>query len=181
MSLRIGKTAVVAAIATLLLAGATTPAFAETGNRAANAGSGEASAEYVVNVGGQTVDLGEGGSATFGMVAANPGPASGSGISPMATYFGDCGSLTVTASAGVFHWSINMTCPATTFVGAFHVTDRNNGQSGGFTPAGPGFSGSAGTSRLHGHTYAGSLDGTAFLAGIPVAYTMPNNTAYKYP
>jgi len=30
------------------------------------------------------------------------------------------------------------------------------------------------------HTYMGTLSGTAFLLGVPVAYTMPNNTSYKY-
>lgn len=182
MSLRARRAAVGAAVAALLLAGSATPAFADTGIRAGGvaASGGADAAAYILNVDGQSVDVGEGESVSFGMVAETPTPVFTTVIKPNATYTSDCGTLTVTASAGVFHWKVNMTCPATSFAGTFSISDRNSGFSGGLVPASA-FSGSASTSRLHGHTYSGTLNGTAFLLGVPVAHTIANNTAYKYP
>lgn len=182
MSIQVRRAAVGAVAATLLLAGTAVPAFADTGTRAGGfvASSQTDAAEYVLDVDGQSVDLGEGDSASFGMVADSPTPAFGTGVRPNATYTSDCGTLTVTASSGVFYWKINMTCPATSFAGTFSISDRNSGFSGGLVPASA-FSGSASTSRYHGHTYSGTLNGTAFLLGVPVAHTVANNTAYKYP
>lgn len=161
----------------LAAAGGASPALA------ADAGSepGEeyfADAEYLLTVGGEQVTLSEGESTSFTM-AGGPAPEPGT-VMPKATYPSDCGTLTVTASNGVYSWGINMTCPATGFVGQFHITDLSSGLGGGFTPV-FGFSGSSPTSKLHGHRYTGTLTGTADLLGVIVAHTVPNATLYTYP
>jgi hypothetical protein len=90
------------------------------------------------------------------------------------------GTITVTASAGVYQWSVAMAIPATSFAGAFSITDLTSGFSGGSVPAAS-FSGSAPTSRLYGHRYSGTLTGVAFFLNVPVSTTGPNNTLYTYP
>lgn len=37
------------------------------------------------------------------------------------------------------------------------------------------------TSKLHGHTYSGTLTGNAVFSGVIVATVGPNATLYKYP
>ncbi|KHK96059.1 hypothetical protein LK09_17095 [Microbacterium mangrovi] len=156
----------------MVASGGTSTAYAAT--------SGSSSSQFQLDIGGQTVDISDGESVNVGMAALETSHVPRMLISPNATYSGNCGYLTVSASAGVFHWSITMTCPATTFSGSFSIIDTNNGQSGGLVST-TRFSGSAPTSRLHGHRYLGTLSGQALLLGVPVAATMPNNTSYKYP
>ncbi len=106
-------------------------------------------------------------------------PAAPGQVTPNATYPGDAGTLTVAASGAVHHYSIAMSIPATTFAGAFSITDLTSGLSGG-SAAVSGFSGSVTTSKLRNHRYSVTLTGTAFLLGAPVAGTVPNNTLYHY-
>lgn len=135
-------------------------------------------AEYLLELGGEVHTLHEGESVTFAMQripsAAVPGQ-----VTPRVVYPGDAGTLTVTGSGGSFHYSIAMSVPATSFTGAFNVTDVSHGLSGGTTLV-SGFSGSVPTSRLRGHRYSGVLTGTAFLVGVPVATVVPNYTLYTY-
>lgn len=146
---------------------------------AATAADPSTATVYTLNVNGQVVTLAEGQTAVYGMKLISS-PAAPGQVVPNVVYPGDAGTLTVTASAGVYHYSIAMSIPATTFVGFFGVADLTSGFSGGLTPEGA-FSGSAPTSRLHGHRYSGNLSGTAFFLGVSVATTVPNNTLYTYP
>lgn len=132
---------------------------------------------YELTIDGQTVAFAEGETVTVGMerIAPEPGPG---GISLFTVYSGNAGTLTVTASKGVFYYGIAMSIPVTTFAGVFTVASLTNGQSGGRTPVFA-FSGSIATSNLRGHTYSGVLEGTAFLLGAAVAKTMPNYTTFK--
>jgi hypothetical protein len=136
-------------------------------------------AVYTLNVNGQAVTLTEGQSVVYGMQRINS-PAALGHVSPNVTYPGDAGTLTVTASAGVYHYSVAMSIPATNFVGAFSTTDVTSGLSGGSVVELV-FAGSVPTSKLHGHRYSGTLTGEAFFLGAPVATTVPNNTLYTYP
>ncbi len=165
------KGIVLAALVAFLSVGAVAPS--------AMAAEPSTAAVYQLNIDGHVTTLTDGQTAVYAMqrIAA---PAVPGHVSPNVTYPGDGGTLTVTASAGVFHYSIAMSIPATTFAGFFGVTDLTSGLSGGLTPEST-FSGSAPTSKLHGHTYSGNLSGEAFFAGIPVATTAPNNTLYRYP
>ncbi|HEY0260235.1 MAG TPA: hypothetical protein VGC18_10325 [Lacisediminihabitans sp.] len=134
---------------------------------------------YQLDVNGQTTTLTEGQTAVFPMHLINSAATSGL-VTPNVVYPGDgSGTLTVTASAGVYHWSIDMHVPATEFIGSFYVTDLTSGFGGGAALA-TGFSGSAPTSKLHNHRYSGTLTGTASFLGIPVSTTGPNNTLYTY-
>jgi hypothetical protein len=145
---------------------------------AAMAAESSSATPYELKVGGQVVDLHEGETVVFQMQRINSSATPA--FSPNAVYPGDgTGTITVTASAGVYHWGIEMHIPVTSFVGAFHITDLTSGLSGGATPA-LAFSGSAPTSKLHGHKYSGTITGTAFLLGVAVAKTFPNNTTYTY-
>jgi len=135
-------------------------------------------AEYLLELGGETHVLQEGESATFAMRRVPSSAVPGQAM-PMVVYPGDAGTLTVTGSGGSFHYSIAMSVPATSFTGAFNVTDVSHGLSGGTTIV-SGFSGSVPTSRLRGHRYSGVLTGTAFLVGVPVATVVPNYTLYTY-
>jgi hypothetical protein len=73
-----------------------------------------------------------------------------------------------------------MNITVTNFVGAFGITDLTSGLGGGSVPELV-WAGSIPTSKLHGHTYSGTITGEAYFAGVPVAKTGPNNTTYKYP
>lgn len=159
----------------MVAAGGASPALAADAGPESVQGDSTGS-EYLLNVGGEEVSLSEGESATYTMVATTPDGE----IAPNATYPSNCGTLTVTASAGVYNYGINMTCPATDFVGHFGITDLTSGLSGG-NPLVLGFSGSIPTSKLHGHRYSGTLTGTAGFLGAIVSVVVPNNTLYTYP
>ncbi|WP_412875704.1 hypothetical protein ACL00Q_04260 [Curtobacterium flaccumfaciens pv. flaccumfaciens] len=132
-------------------------------------------ADYSLAVGSETATLEEGQTVSYPMVAVEqPGT-----VHTDAVYDSNYGTITVTAAKGVFHYEVYMKVPATSFTGAFQITDRTSGISGGrdlkFS-----FSGSTPTSKLKNHLYAGTLTGTAYLAGVPIANTVPNSTQYKY-
>lgn len=135
---------------------------------------------YALNIGGHTTALSEGETAVYPMLPVTP--ASGTkGVTPNVVYPGDgTGTLTVTASAGVYHYSIAMHVPATNFIGHFSITDLTSGLSGGSVLELV-FAGDIPTSKLHGHTYSGTLTGNAVFAGVIVATVGPNATLYKYP
>lgn len=162
----------------LLLSLATAgPALASTTDKTPSPGT---TATYLLDVNGQQATLTEGETAVFQMHSIASTARHGI-ASPDVVYPGDgTGTITVTASGGVYHWSIAMHIPATTFVGAFHVTDLTSGFGGGSVPAFT-FSGSDPTSKLHGHRYSGTIGGEALFLGVPVATTGPNNTLYTYP
>lgn len=132
---------------------------------------------YELAIGDETITFGEGETVTVGMERITPERSAG-GILSRAVYTGNAGTLTVTGSNGTFRYGIAMSIPVTTFVGVFTVTDVSHGGSGGRTPV-VAFSGSIPTSNLRGHTYSGSLEGTAFLLGAAVAKTMTNYTTFK--
>ncbi len=138
----------------------------------------DADAEYVLELDGEVYALSEGETAVFGMQRIES-PAAPGQVTPNVTYQDDAGTLTVTASRGVYHYSIAMSILANAFQGAFHTTDLTSGYSGGSAVV-SGFSGSITTSKLRGHRYTGTLTGTAFLMGIPVAKTVANKTVYRY-
>ncbi|WP_213815579.1 hypothetical protein [Glaciihabitans sp. dw_435] len=145
----------------------------------ATAADASTTATYELNLGGQKTTLTEGETAVFAMQPVKSAKAPGT-LSPNVVYPGDgSGTITVTATAGVYHWSIAMHIPVTNFVGAFSITDLTSGLSGGSVLA-TSFSGSAPTSKLRGHRYSGTIAGTAFLLSVPVATTGPNNTLYTY-
>lgn len=135
-------------------------------------------AAYTLSVNGQVRTLIEGETVVYEMQRINSHAIPGQ-VSPDVVYPSDAGTLTVTASGGVYHYSIAMSIPATNFEGYFHTTDLTSGLSGGYV-AEFSFSGSISTSKLHGHTYSGTLSGVAFFLGVAVATTVPNNTLYTY-
>ncbi|MCS5487134.1 hypothetical protein NY588_08295 [Curtobacterium flaccumfaciens pv. beticola] len=138
-----------------------------------------ASAKYELSVGGKTTTLSEGQTAVFPMLPVKTAGASG-GVHTDVVYPGDgSGTVTVTASGGVYHYSIAMHVPATNFVGAFQITDLTSGLSGGRTLELV-FAGDVPTSKLRGHRYSGTLSGEADFAGLPVATVGPNATLYTY-
>lgn len=135
--------------------------------------------QYELSVGGQVVNLSEGETAVFQMQSIDSSTTPKT-LATNAVYPGDgTGTITVTASAGVYHWGIEMHIPVTSFAGVFHITDLTSGLSGGGNIA-TAFSGSAPTSKLHGHRYSGTITGVAYLLGVAVAKTFPNNTSYTY-
>lgn len=136
---------------------------------------GENTYDLVVN--GEAKVLDEGETVTFDLLPAPPATAPGT-VSPRVIYPGNGGSISVTASNGVYHWKVLASC-ATGFDGTFAITDLTSGFSGGFAPA-FGLSGSVTTSKLKGHRYSGTLSGVAFNGLIPCAWTGPNNTIYQY-
>ncbi|MEY9951888.1 hypothetical protein [Leifsonia sp. EB34] len=144
---------------------------------AATAATSEADA-YELTVDGHVTTIAEGETVVYGMEAVNSPTLSQR--SPRTVYPGNAGTLTVTASAGVYYFSVAMSVPATNFVGNFSITDLTSGFSGGSTLELV-FSGSVPTSKLRGHRYSGTLSGTAFFMGAAVAKTVPNNTLYTYP
>ncbi|WP_412148576.1 hypothetical protein [Curtobacterium flaccumfaciens] len=135
--------------------------------------------QYDLSVGGKTTTLSEGETAVYPMLPVKSAAASGH-VVPNVVYPGDgTGTLTVTASGGVYHYSIEMHVPATNFVGHFTVTDLTSGLSGGRVLELV-FAGDVTTSKLHGHRYSGHLDGEADFAGVPVSTVGPNATLYTY-
>jgi hypothetical protein len=136
-------------------------------------------AVYELNVNGQVVTLTDGETVVYQMQRINA-PALPSQASPNVTYPGTAGTLTVTASAGVYHYSLAMDIAVTNFIGAFSITDLSSGLSGGVVPELV-WAGSVPTSKLHGHRYSGTLAGIAYFLGVPVAKTVPNATLYTYP
>lgn len=171
------RVAVLSATMTAVLAlGVATAAPASA---ATSVGSKAAAPQYSLSVGGKTTTLSEGQTVVYPMVPVNPAQGSGH-ASPDVVYPGDgSGTLTVTASGGVYHYSIAMHVPATNFVGAFHITDLTSGLSGGRVLELV-FAGDVTTSKLRGHRYSGTLTGEADFAGVPVATVGPNNTLYTY-
>lgn len=164
------------AAASLVVVSALIALPAQAAESDSNAPSAES--EYTFEFNGQSVEFADGESITFPMVGARPVTGPGD-IANRATYPGNCGVLTVTASAGVYHYGIAMTCPATFFAGNFSITDLTSGLGGGSSVV-YGFSGSVTTSKLRGHRYSGTLTGNATLAGMWVASPGPNNTIYQY-
>lgn len=147
---------------------------------AATAAQPSTKSVYQLDVNGQKVTLTEGATAVFPMHRVNS-TAMPSLVSPNVVYPGDgAGTITVTASGGVYHWSVEMHIPATNFLGAFYITDLTSGFSGGRNAA-TSFSGSAPTSKLHLHRYSATLTGQASFLGVIVSTTGPNNTLYTYP
>ena len=145
---------------------------------AATAAEPNMDAVYTLSVNGQVRTLTEGETVVYGMQRINSHATPGQ-VSPNVVYASGAGTLTVTASGGVYHYSIAMSIPATNFSGYFHITDLTSGLSGGYV-AEFSFSGSIPTSKLHGHTYSGTLSGFAYFLGVAVATTVPNNTLYTY-
>lgn len=138
-----------------------------------------ASPQYDLSVGGKTTTLSEGETAVYPMLPVKSTAASG-GAHTDVVYPGDgTGTLTVTASGGVYHYSIEMHIPATNFVGHFQITDLTSGLSGGRVLELV-FAGDVPTSKLRGHKYVGHLDGEAEFAGVPVSTVGPNATTYTY-
>jgi hypothetical protein len=144
---------------------------------AATAAESHSDAAYELTVGGQSTILTEGETVVYPMVpVTKPGQ-----VTPNVVYPGDgTGTVTVTASGGVYHYDIAMHIPVTNFVGHFSITDLTSGLSGGSTLELV-WAGSVPTSKLHGHRYSGHLSGNAFLAGIVVSTVGPNATLYTYP
>jgi hypothetical protein len=137
------------------------------------------SSTYELTIGGHTTTLAEGTTAVYPMIPTTP--TGEPTVSPNAVYPGDgSGTLTVTASNGVYHYSIEMHVPATNFVGGFTITDLTSGLSGGRVLELV-FAGDIPTSKLHGHRYSGHLDGYAVFAGVVVSEVGPNATLYTYP
>ncbi len=132
-------------------------------------------AEYELQVGDETVYLAEGESATFPLYPVNPPPGE---AGTFGTWRGNWGTLTTSGGGGRFYWSIEMKLPATYFSGTATVTNLTSGMSSGRANV-SGFSGSTTYTLRSGHNYSGTLDGTAFLAGVPVASTMPNRTNWR--
>lgn len=132
---------------------------------------------YDLIVNGEAKVLDEGETVTFDLLPAPPATAPGA-VSPRVIYPGNGGSISVTASNGVYRWKVLASC-ATGFDGNFAITDLSSGFSGGFAPA-FGLSGAVPTSKLKGHRYSGTLSGVAFNGLIPCAWTGPNNTLYQY-
>jgi hypothetical protein len=160
-----------ALIAGLSLA-STSPAMADTAD-----GTPSTEATYQLDVGGQTTTLTEGETVVYPM--HNVDSTTAFGASPDVVYPGNNGTLTVTASAGVYHYAIAMSVPATNFIGAFSVTDLTSGFSGGIVPELV-FAGDIPTSKLRNHRYSGTLTGMAYFVGVPVSTTGPNATLYQY-
>jgi hypothetical protein len=160
------RSVVLAMMLSLLSVGAVTPA--------AMADESPTSNLYDVTVGNATTTLREGESVTYRMTSVS---GTSGVISSDVVYRGDTGTITVTANRGVYHHAVDMSVPATNFVGKFSVTDLTSGFGGGSTPALL-FEGDVPTSRLTGHLHSGTLTGEAFFAGLPVATTGPNNTLY---
>ncbi|NNC14045.1 hypothetical protein HII28_19480 [Planctomonas sp. JC2975] len=150
-----------------------TPAHADSPTSASDA-------VYQLDVNGQQTTLAEGESAVYPIVAVDSPAAEG--LVPLSTsvpYPGDIGLLTVSAAKGVYHYDIAMSEPSTNFVGDFCITDLTSGFSNGCTHELI-FSADIPTSKLRGHTYSGTLSGTAYFLGLPNGNTVPNNTIYTY-
>lgn len=146
---------------------------------AATATAPDGDTSYELTVDGHMTSFAEGETVVYGMEAIDPHATPGQ-VSPRTVYPGNAGTITVTASGGVYYFSVAMSVPATNFVGNFSISDLTSGFSGGSTLELV-FSGSVPTSKLHGHRYSGTLSGTAFFMGAAVAKTVPNNTLYTYP
>lgn len=177
------KSAVIAATAALV-AGLTlpTPAFAVEASQPATEPTNGATtaeqhveAEYHLQVGDQVIILAEGEKATFPLAPVDPETGE---VDTQGTWTGDWGTLTTWGGGGRFHWEIAMSRPATNFAGNARITNITSGLSAGRTAV-TGFAGSARYTALSGHIYSGSIDGTAYLAGVPVATTMFNSTQWR--
>jgi len=154
-------------------------ATAAPASAATDAGSKAEAPQYDLSVGGKTTTLGEGETAVYPMLPVKSGASSGN-VHTDVVYPGDgTGTLTVTASKGVYHYSIAMHVPATNFVGSFQITDLTSGLSGGRVLELV-FAGNVPTSKLRGHRYVGHLEGEADFAGLPVSVVGPNATLYTY-
>ncbi|MEW5013684.1 hypothetical protein NAI87_07730 [Clavibacter michiganensis subsp. michiganensis] len=114
---------VLAMILSLLYAGAVTPS--------AMAAESPTSDLYDVTVGSTTTTLREGESVTYRMTSVS---GTSGVISSDVVYPGDSGTITVTANKVVYHYAVDMSVPATDFVGKFSVTDLTSGFGGGSTP-----------------------------------------------
>jgi len=158
------------ATGTFLSVGLITPSAqaAEIGSRAT----------YVLNIDGHHTTLQEGQSVTYEMELINPSIPPGQ-FSTQAVYDDNGGTITVTAKGGVYHYDIAMKVPVTNFSGTFYTTDITSGLSGGGVSLNK-FAGDVTTSKLRGHLYSGSLTGTAYLLGVPIAKAILNNTYYRY-
>jgi len=72
-----------------------------------------------------------------------------------------------------------MTRPATSFKGHMGITNLTDGSRGSYNSV-SGFSGSVSYYRKKGHRYRASMDGTAYLAGTPVAKVGSNGIFFIY-
>lgn len=158
----------------LTLAGFTAPA--------ATAAEPSETDSYEITVNGQVATMTEGESVSFPLYSG-PAPKTGAGeITTMdtpAVYPGNGGKITVTPSHGIYYWKVEAPC-ATSFLGTFSITDLTSGLGGGGVPA-TGFSGSAPTSKLYNHRYAGNLSGSASNPFIGTcAWTGPNSAIHIY-
>lgn len=175
--MRLRRTVYAASAAVLVISGVLTAGVPANAAPAAPS----ASNSYQLTIAGQTTDLSEGEAAVYPMLPVAPAASKNLTVSPDAVYPGDgTGTLTVTASAGVFHYSIEMHVPATNFIGRFSITDLTNGQSSGNVLELV-FAGDVPTSKLHGHRYQGQLTGHAVFAGVVVSTVGANATNYIYP
>lgn len=145
------------------------PAFAAETNQENNSLS-----SYEITVGDTTVTLDEGEVASFPLELINPPIQT---FASSDTVVNTAGILNVWGEGANFNWSIVMWIPATSFIGTVHTTDLSSGFSGGYTPVYT-FSGFVPTSGLSGHLYRGSISGTAYFLGDPIAKTASNNISW---
>ncbi|MEG0076923.1 hypothetical protein [Anaerorhabdus sp.] len=94
------------------------------------------------------------------------------------TIVGDAGTVTIWGSGGTFYWDIQMNCLVTSFQGVVSIMDITSGLSNGANMI-MSFSGSVNIYALSGHTYAGTLDGTAYFMGMAIAKTAFARTTWR--
>lgn len=98
--------------------------------------------------------------------------------SPLATFPGDAGVLTVTPGSSSIQYKIVMSIPAARFSGKMGITNITHGGISSPNPI-SGFSGSVPYRALSGCRYSAVVSGSAYsLAGVKVADTVPNITVW---
>lgn len=125
---------------------------------------------------GNVVELEEGERATFPLTSINSAELESNNndlVQPNKTFVGNVGTLDIWHSGNEIYYDIDMSIPATGFLGNLRITNNTSGFSSGLTPV-TGFSGSARYNALDGHSYSASLTGTAYFLGLEVAKTTWN-------
>jgi len=132
---------------------------------------------YEITVGDKVVTLEEGEKVVLDMELIDSPYAVLSRASSQ-TINGSAGRLSVWGSGKYFYWSMLMWFPATHFTGTVSLMDLTSGLSGG-SPKVSGFTGSCPTRGLSGHTYSGSLSGTAWVGTQAIARPCTNYITWK--
>ena len=94
-------------------------------------------------------------------------------ISPKTITLGNAGYISVSRSGNRIYYNVVMSKPATTFTGYISIMDLTSKLSSGMSLI-SGFSGSVAYSNLSLHKYSATLDGTAYLLGVPISTTSAN-------